>query len=141
MHVTDRPDVFLFELVELILQLNHLLAEQFNGIVQMGQVNACGFDVALLVLNLRVEHHQILKSFLHVLLIIAQTTFLLSNLLLQLLTFFLQALNGSIGDRLLFLIIGNRLLLLCRLFFLHSSSCRLLGHLLTLLGIRSQTEA
>ena len=82
MHVPQRLDIMSLVLFKLLLEASHLSVQVFYGIIEVRQVDAHSLNATFLVFNLRVEHHQVLKSALHVLLISTQPCFLLSYLLL-----------------------------------------------------------
>ena len=138
-------------LFELCLQQLLLAVQPLNGVIDVGEVQAHGLYAPLLVFYLGVKHHKVLQAGLDVLLVLLQTLLLLTYLALQLLALVLQSLDGRIrgcgGRRLLLFLLLRGFLLLGRLFLpggflflLHSSSCRFLGCLLTLLCARSQTK-
>ena len=142
LHEAQRLDIFRLVLNNLFLEQHHLMAQLGYGVVEVGQVHTHGLNAAFLVLNLGVEHHEVLEPGLDVLLIVTESLLLLLDLTLKLLTLVLQSLNGRVGGSgflLAFLLLG-RFLVSRFLFLLYRRSSRLLARLLTLLGVRRQTE-
>ena len=90
MHIAHRLDVFLLTVVELFLQGVQLLIELNDIPFQLMDIAANGVDGLTLVGNFGIQHHQILQTPFHIPLVRTQTTLLLTDVLLNLLTLVLQ---------------------------------------------------
>ena len=113
-----------FDNLQFLFQILHLKIEYLDVSVKGIDVTADGVYRPALVTDLRVDDHQILQTFLHVLLVLTKFSLLLLHLLLELLTLILQPFHR---DGLLFggRLPGRSLLgrFLSRLLFGYSLSC------------------
>ena len=101
MHITHGLDVVLLALVELFLQLFELCAQHFNLDVKVGDVMFdCVYGTSF-ALYLRIDDHQVLQPSLDVPLIVAQSSLLLLDSFLYLLSLVLQCLHRGLFSRFL----------------------------------------
>ena len=89
MHIAHRLDVAFLAISQLLLQHIELDAQLFYFLIKITDVMANRIYGTTLTSNLRIQHHQVLQTFLHILLRRSQFTFLFLDLLLYLFTLFL----------------------------------------------------
>ena len=96
-HITHRLLEALLTLVEFMFEYLQLSLKYMDVTIQTGDIPSDGVNRTTLIGNLVVDHHQVLQTFLHVLLVGLQTTLLFLNLLSYLCLFVLQTVYRDTG--------------------------------------------
>ena len=93
-HVSHRLDVTLLALIKFMVEYLHLCLKHLDIALQSCDIHTDIVDGLALISNLVIDHQEVLQTFLHVLLVGSQLTFLFLDLLAHLLLFLLEALHS-----------------------------------------------
>ena len=96
-HISHRADILVFTVLQLLFQGLELSIQNTDIALNMLNILLDTFNILLSLVYLTIDSHQVLQAFLHILLILTKSLFLLPDFLLDIGTLTLQSSDRSIA--------------------------------------------